>query len=82
MSKEENEDLWKYWDIYSINNLNEEEVLSLLKSNVIPYRIRKLIRFKLHLDTITALLPTIAIVTIAGTLTGIMKGLIEELAKN
>ena len=81
MSKEVNKDLWEYWDINSINNLNEEEVLSLLKSNIIPHRIRKVIRFKLHLDIIKALLPTIAIVIVAWTLTGIMKRLIKEWAK-
>jgi len=78
MSKEENEDLWKYWDIYSINNLNEEEVLSLLKSNVIPYRIRNVIRVKLCLDNIKALSPIIITVIVAGTLVGIIKKAFEK----
>ena len=67
------------WDL--IDDLNSEEVRSLLKSNIIPLKIRKQIKIRLGFKGIQEALPIITGVICAASMIGIIKVVIEACKK-
>ena len=67
------------WDL--IDDLNSEEVRSLLKSNIIPLKIRKQIKIRLGFKGIQEALPIIAGVICAASMIGIIRKVVIEACK-
>ena len=64
-----------------IDDLNSEEVRSLLKSNIIPLKIRKQIRIRLGFKGIQEALPIIAGVICATSMIEIIRKVVIETCK-
>ena len=64
-----------------IDDLNSEEVRSLLKSNIIPLKIRKQIRIRLGFKGIHEALPIITGVICAASMLGIIQQVLIEVCK-